>query len=130
MAAHPEPRAIDWASAEIDGGTLTVDLSGRSSKAWRTSFGEVLRVLQRQGSDRWPDVKLGKATLEVAPVSEGSESELRHFLESVVLQANSTLGSDAGEEQPVVDGDPERALDQKMTMTFRAFAEPPSSEDS
>ncbi|HEY2140925.1 MAG TPA: hypothetical protein VGG98_02545 [Solirubrobacteraceae bacterium] len=43
MAA--EQRQIEWGSAEIEDGTLTVHLAGASSKAWKARFESVLALL-------------------------------------------------------------------------------------
>ncbi len=93
--AEGQTREIDWTSARIDGGALTVELSGGASKAWKSHFETVLALLD-SSQGRWGEVRLGKGTIEVAGVEQGSESDLRHFLESIVLQANT----DTAPERP------------------------------
>jgi hypothetical protein len=111
---------IDWSSASVDDGQLTVGLEGKPSSEWRTRVERVLERLQTGGSG-WGAIKVGKKRLTVADVRDGSESELRHLLESAVLQANADLAPD---DEDASDEDDERsAADQKLTDAFRAFAE-------
>jgi hypothetical protein len=57
---------------------------------------------------------------------DGSKLELRHFLESIVLQSNSELTQS---EEPTPDARDELAVDEaaqadrQMAATFRAFAD-------
>ena len=50
----------------------------------------------------------------------GHEAELRHFLESAVLQANTDTAPDA--PQPHDEEDEEPDADEQMAQTFRSFA--------
>jgi hypothetical protein len=119
---------IEWESAEVDGGTLTVKLSEAASKEWRDRAAGVAEVLAERGRGRWGDVKVKKDTIRVAGLSEGEESDVRHFLESVVLEANSVLGGDdedgddegepSGDDEVGEDGD---TPDRRMTDAFRSF---------
>lgn len=121
--ADPEPRHIDWASAQIEDGTLTVELIGKGSKAWKARFENVLALLDTPHTT-WGEVRLHKSTVKVAGVQQGGEPELRHFLESVVLQANSDTQSEAPEDE--AEGDDaggESDVDEQMAATFKAFAE-------
>lgn len=118
--AAPEPRQIEWGSAQIEGGTLTVELAGASSKAWRARFENVLTLLDTAHSS-WGEVSLIKKAIKVADVGQGSEADLRHFLESIVLQANSDTEPDA----PLPDDegeDHEPNTDEQIAETFRGFA--------
>ncbi len=92
MAA--EQRQIEWGTAEIDDGTLTVQLAGASSKSWKARFENVLALLDTPHSG-WGEVSLTKKAIKVSGVQQGSEAELRHFLESAVLQANTDTAPDA-----------------------------------
>jgi hypothetical protein len=77
------------------------------------------RVIDRlqRGNERWGAIKVTRKQLRVDGLEPGSEAELRHLLESAVLQANSEF--DEGDEP-----DDERSEDdQRMTDAFRAFAE-------
>jgi hypothetical protein len=127
--AAPEQRSIDWGSAEIEDATLTVELTGASSKAWKHRFQSVLALLDTPHS-RWGEVHLGRKAIQVAGVQKGGEAELRHFLESIVLQVNSELPPPAEPEQdteqdPQQDAHADEAAqaDRQMTTAFRAFAD-------
>jgi hypothetical protein len=119
-----EQRNIDWGSAEVEDATLTVELGGASSRAWKQRFDSVLALLDTPHS-RWGEVRLAKRAIQVDDVQHGTETELRHFLESIVLQINSELPQseqrmrDAEETQ----ADEEAQADRQMTAVFRAFAD-------
>lgn len=120
--AKTEFRQIEWASALFEDGTLTVELSGKSSKEWSGRFATVLSLLDPGHSD-WGQVRQTKNRISVVDVREGAEDDLRHFLESVVLQVNSDI---APEEEPQALGDdaesdPTSTVDEQMAATFRSF---------
>ena len=57
-------------------------------------------------------------------MQQGTEPELRHFLESVVLQANSDTQPEAQEDDAATDGAGEESdVDEQMAATFRTFAQ-------
>jgi hypothetical protein len=119
-------RQIDWGTAEIRDGALTVELIGDAPKGWGKDFRGVLALLE-QSKRSWGTISLAKSTIKVLDVEDGSEEALRHFLESVVLQVNSDLGlhddvPDAEDEQ-AESGAAQRASEREMTATFRGFAE-------
>jgi hypothetical protein len=121
----PEQRNIDWGSADIEDATLTVDLAGASSKAWKQRFNSVLALLETPHS-RWGEVRLNRGGIQVAEVQQGTETELRHFLESIVLQVNSELPQPEKAEQDAdseTNDDGEVQADRQMTAAFRAFAD-------
>lgn len=121
--SDPEPRQIDWASAQIEDGALTVELTGKGSKVWKARFANVLALLDTPHTS-WGEVRLHKSTVTVAGVQQGGESELRHFLESAVLQANSDTQPEAPEDDAEGDDEGgEHDVDEQMTATFRAFAQ-------
>jgi hypothetical protein len=121
--ADPEPRQIDWASAQMTDGTLTVELTGKGSKAWKERFENVLALLDTPHA-AWGEVRLRKSAVQVAGVQQGTEPELRHFLESIVLQANSDTQPEAPKDDAEVDdAGEETALDEQMTATFKTFAQ-------
>ena len=109
-------RAIDWGSAEVHDGELTVRLSEDAPKRWRDRFEA---VLARLGGGE--GVKAGKAKLTVAGVAPGREEDVRHLLDSAVLQANADLGEGDAEASSEPDEADER--DRSMTRAFRAFAD-------
>jgi hypothetical protein len=125
MTAH-EQRNIDWGSAQIEDATLTVELIGASSKEWKQRF-ESIRALLDTPHSRWGEVRLNKKGIQVGEVQQGTETELRHFLESVVLQVNSELpqpqDAEAGAEEDEAHADQQAQADRRMTAAFRAFAD-------
>jgi hypothetical protein len=120
-------RTIDWVSAEVHDGDVTVELSGKSSKAWRERFDTVLRLLGASGGG-WGEVKLTKGAIRVRSLQPQAEGDLRHFLESLVVQVNAELPSEEGDGRDD-DGagaesiDRGAVLDAEMTATLRSFAE-------
>ncbi len=58
--AKPERREIDWGTAEIRRGNLTVELTGAPSKDWKQRFAGVLGLLE-PGSRAWGGVELTQA---------------------------------------------------------------------
>ena len=121
---HPvdEPQ-IDWGQATVDGGQLAAPLSGEPSKKWADRVEHVIERLHTGGS-AWGAIKVTKKKITVDDVTSGSESDLRHLLESAVLQANADFA------EPEQDGDDARSgEDEEMTETFRSFA-PADAEDA
>src|SRR5689334_1785888 len=123
---------LNWSTAKVEDSKLTVDLDGDLPSGWKESFDAVARLLS--GSTDWGEVSLKKKSVGVIDVSEGSEERLRHFLESVVEQANADhrpddperddSGDDDADE--VQDGDDDRdesAPDSEMSERFRSFAD-------
>lgn len=117
---------IDWSAAEVAGGDLSVPLTGEPSKAWTDRVAEVVERLKRGGGG-WDAIDVGRKAIEVKGVQTGAESDLRHFLEGAVMQANADFAPEpkaSGEG----DGGEGSEADDEMTGAFRAFAEP--GEDS
>ena len=123
---------LNWSTAKVDDSKLTVDLDGELPSGWKDSFHAVARLLA--SSADWGEVSLkGKKSVRVADVSEGSEERLRHFLESVVAQANADHSPDDSERDESGDdaeeseaGDDERddsGPDAGMSDRFRSFAD-------
>lgn len=127
-AATNRRREIDWASAEVHDGDVMIELSGKSSKAWRERFDTVLRLLGASGGG-WGEVKLAKGSIRVKSLQPQAEGDLRHFLESVVAQVNAELPTEEGDGQDDDEAGAESIdrgaiLDAEMTATLRSFAEP------
>jgi hypothetical protein len=123
MAQSSEPREIDWNSAEMRSGTLTVQLDRKAANAWTKSFSDVFHVLAN-GNESWGEVRVDKNGIVVAAVPEGCEEDLRHFLESIVLQVNSSLDSARDRDNEASERDSEQIVDQHRTAVFREFAKP------
>jgi hypothetical protein len=114
-------RELDWARAEIDGGTLTVPLRGDAPKYWSRRPRVVLALLEHTG-DGWGKITPRKTAIRVADVREGMEQDLRHLLEGALQQVNSDFTSDEDDVSGAHDDDPEAESDRRMTDTFRTFA--------
>lgn len=117
-----DERRLDWSSAEVSGGQLTVPLSGEGSKGWAERFGWVAERLQGNSAS-WGEVTASKSSVKVAGVAPGSEADVRHFLESVLAQVNADHAK-PDEDRRGENGGP----DAEMTETFRSFAEPEDSQ--
>ena len=122
---------LNWASAKVKGGKLTVNLEGETPSDWKQSFERTVTLLP--GRD-WGEIQIKKRTVRVSDVTPGEEEKLRHHLESVVEQANAAVRP---EEPEGDDDDGDRAgdgdsdsPDARMTAAFRAFAEDAEAETS
>ncbi len=124
MAITSEAREIEWASALVEDGKLTVELSEPPSKRWRERFASVMRLLSR-GNGGWGEVGFAKKAIAVDDLQRGAEDDLRHFLESIVVQVNAELAPDDDEprERSPEQEDPQQTADREMTDRLRAFGE-------
>jgi hypothetical protein len=120
-----QPVELRWSDAEVKDGELAVPLEGEVPKGWKQSFTRTLALL---GSGEWGEVKLKKGRVLVADVTPGSEEKLRHHLESVITQANTTLEDDDEEPEeeeaaePEATGEDQRSdPDAEMTERFRSL---------
>jgi hypothetical protein len=114
--------SIDWSSAEVREGSLRVKLRGRPPSDWRDGFDRTVALLP---AGDWGKVRLKNDRIRVRRVRPGSEDRLRHFLESVVLQANSSSPEPPGSTQDTGTERPLDGVDAEMTERFRAFAARP-----
>jgi hypothetical protein len=120
---------LDWSTAEVSEGKLTVSLDEKPSEDWATSFERTATLLDR---GTWPEIELKKREITVGRVDPGSEEKLRFFLDSVVQEANAEQGSDeeddaAAEQEREDEDEDEKAKaqadpDDEMTERFRSFA--------
>jgi hypothetical protein len=113
---HPQA-SIDWASAEVRGGELTVALVGEANAEWAERVQAVVERLDRPGS-AWGATKVTKAKVTVEAVAAGAEEDLRHLLDGAVQQANA----DYAPEAPDGTRDEPSEEDSAMTEAFRSFA--------
>jgi hypothetical protein len=130
-----EPLQLDWSTAEVSDGTLTVALSAKPPKDWRETFERTAVLLS---SDRWAvTLNSKKGSVQVAAVETGDEDRVRQFLEGAVLEANSTLVSEdelfdnqrADDEEDEPD-EPARSPDEEQTGRFREYGREPQDDDS
>jgi hypothetical protein len=123
-------RQIEWDGAEVKAGAATLPLTGGASKQWSERFDGVLALLA-QGGARWGEVSLTKKAIKVADLQEGAEDDLRHFLESVVVQVNSAFARERDDDGRAELEDPQAARDRQAADKLRSFAqraEPSSGE--
>jgi hypothetical protein len=120
-----ETPRLDWSSAQVSDGTLTIKLSAKPSKPWKGVFDRTVKLL---GGGDWDEVELKSAAVKVTGVQEGVEGSLRQFLEGAVQEANATLASAEdedreGENESEGDGaeGDEDDGDSRMTERFREF---------
>lgn len=92
---------------------MTLPFAAKVSKDWVSAFGD---VLHRLDAGREVEIEREHLALDVEP---GTEGDVRHLLESAVLEANSRLADDDAEG----DNAERDADDDAMTQAFRAFAE-------
>lgn len=114
-----EARHIKWDSTQIEDGTLIVELTGPNSKVWNERFAGVLTLLDTPHSG-WGEVRLTKKGIKVGDCQQGTEEQLRHLLESIVMQVNTD--TDAQENGTERESESEPDPDEQMAATFRGFA--------
>jgi len=117
-AGHSNPVEIDWASASVSDARLTVALSGPAPKGFMPQLERVIARLATSGH-RWGEISAGRHKLHVEDVQPGAEADLRHFLESALLQANTALGAEPADSPDGAEDGP----DEQMASVFRSFAE-------
>jgi hypothetical protein len=119
-----EPPTLQWSAAKVRDGILTVAIEGDRPKGWKATFEQTVRLL---GGGNWGEVSCKGGKVRVGDVPEGSEDELRHFLEGVVQQANAVhvvSEEDADEQDESADDEREDDgddADARMTSRFRDF---------
>jgi hypothetical protein len=126
MHAFVEPTSLDWSSAKVREGVLKVDLRGERPKGWSQTFAATATMLG--GGGDWDEVELKKDQVRVTGVSPGMEEKLRHFLESVVQQANADHRPEEEDEDEERREDEEEQdsgddSDSDLTARFRNFAD-------
>jgi hypothetical protein len=130
-----EPK-LDWSSAEVKDSNLTVPVEGDLPDGWEDTFKTTVQLL---GGGAWGEIKLEEQKAEVSGLRPGSEEKLRHFLESVVQQANASHlsdeeGQDKDEDSEDRDEDDEESEqesdeDKEMSERFRSFADGDGSDE-
>lgn len=132
-----EPK-LDWSTAEVSDARLRVSLDGETPREWQATFERTAALL---GCGDWDEVKLKKQSVQVSGVTAGSEDKLRHYLESIVQEANAAHAPDDDEgsqsQSDTERGDADAAADStdesapspdsEMTERFRSFSTSPRS---
>jgi hypothetical protein len=113
---------LDWSQAEVEEGRLTVSLDGKLPKGWKGTFARTVKLL---AGGSWGEVEVKKGRVRLGGITPGSEERVRHFLESVVEQANRAhLPREADGQKETAAGDEEpEGPDAEMTAVFRSFAD-------
>lgn len=109
--------SLNWNSAKVKHGELTVELDGEASSEWKRSFADTVRLL---GGGDWGRVRIKKQTVRVDGVAPGGEDKLRFFLDSVIEQANTTQRP-PDEAENASENDGVSGVDEEMTERFRSF---------
>lgn len=114
---------LNWTTATVKDAKLDVGLEGEIPSGWKNSFETTARLL---GRGEWGQVSIKKQTVRVDDVTPGTEEKLRHFLDSVIAQANADHPPAESEAEPA-DEDREAndgvGPDEEMTHRFRSFAD-------
>lgn len=121
MAAEENAPAIDWGTARIEDGELHVGLTGELPAGFAKRVEAVLARLGGDAEQRWGRVKVTKREIRVRDPQEGSEQDLRHELESAVLQASADLTQPEGGGEGEQSAEEQR--DARMGEAFRAFGD-------
>ncbi len=120
--------SLDWSTAKVKDGTLTVEVTGERPKGWKKSFDRTATLLSRGD---WDDVECKRGRVSVSGVEPGDEERLRAFLEGVIAQSNADHPPDDegdeddhdetpdAEQRDERDDDP----DAELTDRFRSFAD-------
>jgi hypothetical protein len=132
----PEP-TLDWSTAEVKDSKLTVQVDGDLPDGWQDTFNTTVQLL---GGGSWGEIKFEEQKAEVTGLRPGEEAKLKHFLESVVQQANATHlsdedeeqdeGEDEGDEKDDEGSEQESDEDKEMSERFQSFAEDDSEKES
>jgi hypothetical protein len=79
---------IDWVSAEVRAGTLTLPLEGRTSPAWTARLRDLVAGADLD-HDGWDAVEVTRAHVKVRAIRSGVATDLHELLERLVTQANA-----------------------------------------
>jgi hypothetical protein len=115
LLAMNTPVQIDWGSADVSAGKLSVCWDARPSSRW---VERARAVVDRLGTgSAWGPIKITRKHVRVKHLQPGVEDELRYLLEGAVQQANAdvVIARDAD--------DAKTEHDRAMTSTFRRFAD-------
>jgi hypothetical protein len=131
-----EQLKLEWSTAEVSDGKLTVGLTAKPPKEWRDTFERTAALL---GAGNWEvTLRPKKGSVQIASVQPGDEERVRQFVEGVVLEANGTLVSehelyqsetaDDNDQEPDPEAS-EPSPDEELTGRFRAFADERANSD-
>jgi hypothetical protein len=112
---------LSWEQAEVHDRELHVALTAQAPRGWAGRFRELLARLGQDGEHRWGRISVSRREVKVADVEEAGAGDLRHLLESVLLQVNTDFAPDEGDGQ-AGEASPEGERDARLTEAFRGFA--------
>jgi hypothetical protein len=118
---------IDWRSAEVRGGTLSVGFNGDPDFAFLTAFDTVMIESGSQPSDRWGDAQIAGGRIVVADVQPGAGGDLRAFLDDAVREAD--LRAEAERERHAQRAEDERAAAARRDAEAKAAEAAARSRD-
>ena len=104
---------LDWSTAEVQDGTLTVALEGKLEKGWKNAFARTTALLN---GGAWDEVKLKKGKVLVRVISPGDEDRVRQFLEGWFCRPIAMLRTPM---RPTATRSPIRTTRARMTPTGR-----------
>lgn len=122
MTDQHDEVTLEWAAAEVHDAELTVPFAPGPSKPWTDRLGAIIDRLS-QPRPGWGPVKVTRKHVRVGAVEAGAESDLRHLLESAVLQTNTDFAPTEAEPE-----DERSQADAALTAAFQAFAAAPDDE--
>jgi hypothetical protein len=111
---------LAWDEAEVHDGELHLALTADAPHGWARRFRRLLSRLGTDGESRWGRISVSRREVKVADVAEGGEGDLRHLLETVLLQVNTDFAPDEADD---TQASPEEQRDARLTESFRGFAE-------
>lgn len=115
--------SLDWSTAEVQDGALTVKIAGDPPDGWKDSFTSTAALL---GGRDIGTVQLRKGSARVDRATPGNEERIRHLLESAVQQANAAHDKTEDDEERKDSGERSEgdgvSVDAEMTERFRSFA--------
>jgi hypothetical protein len=79
---------VDWASAEVIAGTLTLPLTGELSRAWAKHLAELTAVVEHHPSG-WGSIEVTRKYVKVDSVRHGAAPDLHRLLEYAVTETNA-----------------------------------------
>jgi hypothetical protein len=112
--------SVDWRTAAVRERELSVAFEEPISAPERKHVKALVDRLERPG-EPWGTITVKKDRLIVSKIAPGAEDDLRHFLESLLLEANAAADEGSNDEHEQLD-----EHDRRMTDAFRAFAPEPS----
>jgi len=93
MALADGPHAkIDWSSAEVRAGTLTLSLRGAPTSVWAEHLADLLSKSDHRGR-MWGSVEVTRKYVKVDSVQMGVAHDLHRVLEGAVTETNVALAS-------------------------------------